>query len=377
MIFRRMHMPWVVGLILGGMLIGPHGLNLLAIDRTTEFIGQIGLVFLMFMAGIETHVSSTPRFRWSLLWLAFINGFIPFLAGLGVGFYFGYGWATTLLIGIIFISSSIAIVIPSLERHGLLHTDLGQSVVLTSIIQDIASLILLSVFLQNVSPITNLPLLIFYPLVIIALIVLRFLLPKISAIFINGDKSETDVFQQDFRVTFLILLATVIVFEFLGLHPIIAGFFAGLVLSSSVQRSLLKEKIRTISYGVFIPTFFIIIGAQTNIQILRDVQGVLPLVATIVIVSILAKFLSGWLGARSIGFSSDQSLLFGISSVPQLSTTLAVAFAALSLGFIDQQLITAMIMLSIVTVLVSPTLLNLFGRRIRATLPAEDTDIAE
>jgi Kef-type K+ transport system membrane component KefB len=368
MVFRRIHVPWVVGLIFGGILAGPYMFGLLKINTTAEFIGQIGLVFLMFMAGVETKTSTFHGFQSRLLWLSFINGAVPFFVGLGVGFFFGYGWISSLLIGIIFVSSSIAVVIPSLERHKLLNTNLGQSVVMTSVIQDIASLIMLSFLLQRVAPVTNLPLIVFYPLVVVTLFVFKLLLPKLSRIFSATVQGTEDLFQQDFRTVFLILLGTVISFEFLGLHPIIAGFFAGFVLSDSIKSLALKEKIRTISYGIFIPTFFIIIGAQTDVSVLRDVHGVLPLIIAIVLASVLSKFLSGWIGGRMVGFNSDQALLFGISSVPQLSTTLAVAFTALTLGFIDQKLITAMIILSVITVLISPTLMNLLGKRIKEAI---------
>jgi Kef-type K+ transport system membrane component KefB len=163
-------------------------------------------------------------------------------------------------------------------------------------------------------------------------------------------------------------MGIVIAFELLGLHPIIAGFFAGLILSGSIKSSILKDKIRTISYGIFIPTFFIIVGSKTNLDLLLYSNDALLFVITIVLGSILSKFISGWVGGKMVGFATNQSLLFAISSVPQLSTTLAVAFTALSLGYVDQKLITAMITLSIITVIVSPTLMNLLGQRIKDSI---------
>jgi Kef-type K+ transport system membrane component KefB len=181
--------------------------------------------------------------------------------------------------------------------------------------------------------------------------------------FINKD--SLNLFQQDFRFVFLILLGTVLAFDLLGLHPIIAGFFTGFVLSDSIKSKVLINKIHTISYGIFIPTFFVIIGAQANIGEIFNVPGAFLLVVTVIAGSVLSKFFSGWIAGKLVGFTSDQSLLFGISSIPQLSTTLAVASTALALGIIDEELITAMIALSIVTVLVSPTLMNIFSERIR------------
>jgi Kef-type K+ transport system membrane component KefB len=133
MVFRRMHFPWVVGLILGGMIIGPHALNILEITPVAEFLGQIGLVFLMFMAGLETKFSNFRNFRGGLIWLSFINGAVPFAVGVSLAILFGYGWVAALLVGIIFISSSIAVVIPSLERFELIRTRLGQSVIMTTV----------------------------------------------------------------------------------------------------------------------------------------------------------------------------------------------------------------------------------------------------
>jgi Kef-type K+ transport system membrane component KefB len=199
---------------------------------------------------------------------------------------------------------------------------------------------------------------------------MRFLIPKVTVYLENAASQTKDLFQQQFRITFLILVGTVIAFELLGLHPITAGFFAGLILSDSITSTVLKDKIRTISYGVFIPFFFIIVGAQLNIGVLLESRGALLLAVAIVLGSILSKFLSGWIGAKMVGFNTDQSLLFAITSIPQLSTTLAVAFTALSLGLLDQKLVTAMITLSVVTVIVSPTLMNLLGKRIKESIPA-------
>lgn len=364
MVFRRIHVPWVVGLIAGGMAIGPQGLNWLEVGPTVDFIGQLGLIFLMFMAGLESKLSDFKEFRTGLLGLAFVNGAIPFIFGVGIGFLLGYGWISSLLIGTIFVSSSIAVVIPSLENHGLLKTKLGQSVVITSVIQDITSLVMLSLLLQNINPVSNLPLPLFYALLVGTLLLFRYILPRATRLLTFAIKGSQDRFQQEFRAVFVVLIGTVLVFELLGLHPIIAGFFAGLVLSDSLQSKILKDKIRTISYGVFIPTFFIIIGAETDLSVFQQANEALLVIALVVVASVFSKFISGWFGARMVGFKSDEALLFAISSIPQLSTTLAVAFTALTLGLVDSKLITAMVTLSIVTVLVSPTLMNIFEERL-------------
>lgn len=366
MVFRRMHVPWVVGLILGGIVIGPSMLGVVDPTPTANFIAQIGLMFLMFIAGLEARPSNFKQFQLRLFVLSAINGFIPFGVGFGLTLLFGYDIIAALLVGIIFVSSSIAIVIPALERTGLIHSKLGQSVVMTSVIQDVGSLIFLSILLQNIDPVTSLPLYMFYPLVFVTLFVFRLLIPTLHKLFTMGVDRSKDFFQQEFRVAFLILIGTVLVFEFLGLHAIVAAFFAGFVLSGSLRDkgSELREKIHTVSYGVFVPAFFILVGVETDLSILVREESALVLAGVLIAGSVFSKFISGWVGARLVGFDGNESLLFAVSSIPQLSTTLAVAFTAVSLNLIDAQLLAAMVALSILTVVVSPTLMRMFEKRI-------------
>lgn len=365
MLSIRTHIPWAVMLIIGGIVAGPSFLNILSINPTIDFFGQIGLVFLMFMAGLETKFSQFREFRKGLLFLSFMNGFVPFLVGAGVVLLLGYEPLTALIVGIIFVSSSIAVVIPTLEVSGILHTKLGQSVVISTVLQDITSLVLLSLLLQTVSPVTEVPLYVFYPTLLGVLIALRLLIPKLREWVMRVTTDSPDLFQLEFRSTFLILIGTVIAFELLGLHPIVAGFFSGLVLADSIKSKVLKEKIKTISYGIFIPTFFIVIGLQTDMSVFNDIGAVLLVMVSIMLALVISKYTSGYLAARLTGFDNTEANLFAATSLPQLSTTLATAFVAFSLDLIDQTLLTSLVMLSVLTVLLSPVLIRIYALRLQ------------
>ena len=97
MLSRRTHVPWVVALIIGGIILGPSAFDVLTVNPTIEFIGQIGLIFLMFMAGLETKFSNFSGFRNKLLLLAFVNGAVPFSIGVGIGLLLGYELLTSLV----------------------------------------------------------------------------------------------------------------------------------------------------------------------------------------------------------------------------------------------------------------------------------------
>ena len=355
-LLKKLHIPWVAALIVGGILMGPSFLDIIQVNETIGFFAQMGLIFLMFMAGLETKLSSFKESSNKLFFLSFVNGFIPFLVGFVLFKYLGFENITALLIGTVFVSSSIAVVVPTLEANNMFKSWVGRSVVTTSMIQDVASLIMLSIILQDIQPVTEFPLYVFYPLLIISLIVFRYLIPKLRDI-LEGFFSKDDMYQHELGIIFLILIGTVIVFELLGLHSIIGGFFAGLVLSEKVNDEVLKGKLNAISYGFFIPTFFIVVGLTADVGLLSNIQNAIPLVLAIVVGSIAAKFISGYLGARAVKFENLDSLFFGASSIPQLSTTLAVAYTAREFGLISEDVNTALVLLSIISTFLGPSLM--------------------
>ncbi len=365
--FRPFHMPYVVVLILTGIVIGPFGLSWFVPDDTIEFIGQIGLVFLMFMAGLEARLSVMSELRKSVALLALLNGLIPFLAGVGIALYFGYGWLSALFLGTIFISSSIAVIIPSLQANNLLASNVGKSILGATIIEDVLSLVAFSVLLQTTNPTHNIPLPLFYLVLLLFLISLRIFIQKLRNFYrsLLSRRDRKEIFENEVRFIFAILLATVILFEILGLHAIIAGFFAGMALSESIKKEALKRKLHAISYGLFIPVFFVIIGAKTDISVMFNGSGVAFLTVAIIVVSILSKFISGYIAGKLSGHNSKESAVMGSATIPQLSTTLAVAFIGLELKILSHELILAMTALSIITTLAGPYLIGMLVERMR------------
>lgn len=362
-LFKRLHLPWVVALILGGIIIGPFGLGIFTPNTTIDFLAEIGLVFLMFMAGLETKLSGFRGLIKGKFSLPIINGGLPFLVGIGLGIYFGLDLRTSLLLGIIFISSSVAVILPSLESNNLIKSRVGKAIVATTILEDVGSLVLLSILFQTVRPLTSLPLPAFYALLFSTLVALRWLIPRIRKFLSAKIEEEKNLFQRELRIVFAILIGTVISFELLGLHPIIAGFFAGLVLAESVTSIELKEKLRVLSYGLFIPIFFIVVGSKTDLGVFFGGGGVAVFTAALIIGSILSKFFGGMLAGRLNKFSLKEGALIGVATVPQLSTTLAIAFTGFELGIIDNRLITALVALTVVTTILSPLLMKFMKGR--------------
>lgn len=358
--FRKLHLPWVVALVIGGIVAGPQALGWFAVDETLFFFGEIGLIFLMFMAGLETKIIHARKEIVSIGLIAAVNSLLPFGLGFIVASLLGSAVIPAILIGIIFMSSSVAVVVPALGSSGLLHTKLGRFVVSSTLMQDVLGLVLLSVLMQSQGFGAGIPLVPLYGLAAGTFVLLRWFIPKVNKTLVANihERSSKDLFQKEVRLVMAILIGVVILFEVLGLHPIVGAFFAGLILSDSVSSEKLYEKLRTVSYGIFIPVFFILVGAQTNLGLIFQAKESILLVLVVILASVSSKYISGYLGARMTKMPVPGSHLVAVSSIPQLSTTLAVAFIGLERGLLSQEMVTALVLLSIVTTLIGPLLIN-------------------
>lgn len=350
-IFKRLHLPYVIALIAAGIFVGPLGFNIVNLTPSIEFLGSLGAVFLMFMAGLEIKTDVLAKNKKKLTMAALINGGFPAVIGFLITLYFGYNLLASLLIGTIFVSSSIAVIVPSLEEKGLLSSDIGSIIVGTIMIEDVGSLFILSILLQTADPTAVIPLPAFVTIVVFSILGLKSILPRIETVFFRWRAREG--FEEKLQFVFITLVAVAVYFELLGMHAIIAGFLVGLILSESIRHEHIEKKLHTISYGIFIPLFFIIIGLETDLTAFQKAGDTYLLTIALTGTLIATKFFSGYLAGYLAGYKRVENALVGFSSIPQLSTSLAVVFTAYELGLLDSSLQVSIVLISIITVLIS------------------------
>jgi len=238
-ISKRLHLPYVIALIAAGIFVGPLGLDIVNLTPSIEFLGSLGAVFLMFMAGSEVKTDVLAKNKKKLIMATLLNGGFPAVIGVSVTLYFGYDLLASLLIGTIFVSSSIAIIVPSLEEKGLLSSDIGSIIVGTIMIEDVGSLFILSILLQTADPTAVLPLPAFVAIVVFSIFGLKAVLPKIETAFFRWRAREG--FEEKLQFIFITLVAVAVYFELLGMHAIVAGFLVGLILSESIQHEHIEK----------------------------------------------------------------------------------------------------------------------------------------
>lgn len=361
-LFKKLRLPYITSLVLIGALLGPNGFNVIELTESIEFFGFLGLTFLMFMSGLEVQTDYLKHSFKRIFILAIINSAIPFIVGLFITRAFGYGWIEALLMGTIFISSSVAIVIPSIKEARLFKRQVGQSIVAAVVLQDVLSLFILALIFQQVQPITPLPLWLYFVLLVGSVVILRYLLPRLATLFVKRITifTKDEEHEDQLRFVIVMLIGVLALFSLLGVHPILAAFLVGMLLSDVLTSKKIYRKFHTLGYGLFIPIFFFIIGMEMNLVGLFNLEVDNTIVFTIIIGLMSSKFISGYLAGRLVNLNEKHSALFATASMSQLTTTLAAVYAASSAGLIGSTFVTGALLLATITTIVVPVILKNF-----------------
>ena len=357
-VFRRIQLPFVTALIIIGAVLGPNGINFVQPDRTLEIFGFLGATFLMLLAGFEGKTlaikDTGTRTFW---WLNILNTSIPFVTGTAVLRLFGYSWLTSLFMGAVFISSSIMIVFSSVKNFGIADSKLGKTLKSSAVIHDLSSAMMIFILFKYMSPHERFPLPILLGLLISSVIILRMFLPEFTAYFFAKFEQLKEAPEAQLRLVIALLFFVLIIYSSLDVHPVIGAFLVGFVLSDIPQSTTIKDKLSTIGYAIFIPVFLFITGININPGALFELtlKNYLPLV--IIGSALASKIISGYLGAKLSGFSSGDSFLIGLSSSTKLTVSVTTAFAAFSMGLINNELYSAILILSVITTFINPMLM--------------------
>ena len=358
-ILRKFRIPWVTAVIFTGMLLGPYGLGVIYPEEATFFLSSLGLIFLMFTAGLDTKISFLRETGKETVIYTVLNFGVPFITGCLVGVVLGLDFFTSLILGTCFSSSSVGIIIP-LTKELEVESKIKSTITAAIFLEDVSSLILLAILLQAITPISPIPLPLFPIALLLFLAIIFIIIPELQEMFLRLGKS--DVFGAELRAVLLTLALVSFMAELIGVHAMVGAFLAGLTLSDLLgKREELEKKILSISYGFLIPIFLLNLGLTTDVKLLFSPED--AFLACLVIISLItSKVLGGFLGARIAKFPLKTSLGMGVVTIAQMSTTLATASLAVEYGIFSEELLASLVILSIVTIILCPFLTKLIFR---------------
>jgi Kef-type K+ transport system membrane component KefB len=351
-VLRRARVPGIIGLLLGGYVIGPHGLNLIGSGNSTiPDLGQLGLLYLMFVAGVELDLNLLRRYRRSAIVFGLLTFLFPMIAGTSVGAALGWETAAAILLGSLLASHTL-ITYPTVREAGLASDPAVATVVGSTVLTDTLTLVVLAAVAGTVGGGRSgieVALQVGVGLAVLIAFSL-FVLPLLAAWAFRWLGAERSV---RYVVAITAFLSAATVAELFGIEGIVGAFFAGLALNRLVpNEGELMDRISFFGGAVFIPVFLVSVGLILNPAVMVQAET-LKLAGLFIAACLGGKLLAAVVSARLLGFSRPQAgLLFSLSAA-QAAATLAATVVGFQLGLFDSSVVNAVLVLIFASVLAS------------------------
>jgi len=351
-LLRKLSVPGIIGLIISGVIIGPHGLHILENNSAIELFSTIGLLYIMFIAGLDLNMNEFKANRNKSLLFGLFTFMFPLAIGFPVCYYFlGYDFNASLLTASMF-STHTLVAYPIVSKLGVSKNQAVAVTVGGTIITDTAVLILLAVIIGNSQGSLNSE---FWIRLGVSLAffayILFFVVPKVAKWFFRKLESEK-------HSHYIFVLAVVFFAAFLaevaGVEPIIGAFFAGLTLNKLIPHtSALMNRIEFIGNSLFIPFFLISVGMIVDVSVIMNGTTALFVAVTLTTVALFGKWFAAYVTQVLFKYSNAQrELIFGLSS-SHAAATLAVILVGYRVGILDENILNGTIILILITCIVA------------------------
>ena len=362
---RKIHMPAVVGALVAGVILGPSCLNLITLTGDTgvflEQMAELGVILLMFNAGLETDLSELKKNGVASFVTALIGVIVPLIGGfLGYAFFFHTDFSDydevlkAVFVGVVLTATSVSITVETLREMGKLKVKVGTTILGAAVIDDIIGIIVLTIVTSlkdtSVSPITVVLKIVLY---FVFIAVLIFVLTKLK-VFVEE--------QDEKRRTAIICVALCFILsyiseEYFGIADITGAYFAGLMLCTMKVGPYVARRCEIPSYLIFSPVFFASVGLKVTLGGMDASIWIFAII--LLVIAILSKVVGCGLGAKICGCTGKEAFQVGIGMISRGEVALIVAQKGYASGMLDDVLFAPIVLVVIVTTLITPILLKL------------------
>ena len=352
LLFNKLRLPHIIGMILAGLMIGENGFNIIERDESFELFGEVGLYYIMFLASLEINMQEMKQAKGGALLMGLAVFAIPIALGLLANtFILGYSnFMTSLLLASMYASYTL-ISYPIVARYGLSRLRCVNFVVGGTIITDTLTLLVLAIIVGISKGEADVwfVLLMFVKLIAVAAIII-FLFPRIARYFFRNYNDS--VIQYIFVMMLLFLGAGLM--KLAGMEGILGAFITGLVLNRLIPHSSpLMRRIDFVGYAIFIPFFLIGVGMMIDISVLFEGSSSLIVAAVMVTTALTGKWIASFMVSKVYRMSpGERNLMFGLST-SQAAATLAAAIVGNKIGLLNDDVLNGTILLILVTCIVS------------------------
>lgn len=365
LLFERLRLPGIVGLIVAGVLVGPHGFGLLERDSTIVLLGTVGLLFLMFMAGLETSLDDLKYNADKAVIFGLATFAVPMLLGVAAMMLLGYPFLAAVLVASCFASHTL-LALPIASKLGIMRSQSVTATLGATLITNILALLVLAVVVKAHQGNLTLG---FWLFLIPSLSLYTFAtlwgIPRLGRWFFRR-------FGHDEGAEFTFVVATLFVVSYFAklieIESIIGAFLAGIAITQLIpQLSPLMNRIQFIGNTLFVPFFLISVGMLVNPGILFQESRSLLVSVVMVGVAIAAKLIPAWGSGKLFQFDfANTMVMFGLS-VAQAASTLAAITVAYNIKLVDQLTVNGTIAMILVTCIASPWITARWGQGMQSS----------
>ncbi|AXJ00460.1 transporter, CPA2 family [Cyclonatronum proteinivorum] len=363
MVVQRLKIPGLVGTILAGTIVGPSVLGLLERDDTIILLGTVGLLYLMFMAGLSIDLNKFEKNRNKSVAFGLISFLIPQLAALPVGMLLlDFSLASSLLLGSI-VGSHTLLAYPIANRIGITKNTGVTMAMGGTIVTDMFSLLILAIVANSLSDATGFTFWLTFALLVVGYTALILLgLPVLGRWFFKNVRNQTNT-----EYVFMIALLFISAFlaDVVGLAPIIGAFLAGLTLNRLVPESgTLMSRVQFVGNAYFIPFFLISVGMLVDVRVMAESWEVWAQTGAFVALVVFGKSLAAKITQWIYKMSPAEGWTIAGLTIPQAAATLAVTLVGFEIGLLSQTSVNAVVLMILITCLIGPSLVERFGRQV-------------
>ncbi len=349
--FERLRLPGLLGLLLAGVVLGEHGLQVLSNEsETIRLLSGIGVIYLLFVSGLEIDLAQFQATRSRSAGFGMLTFAIPMAMGIGVGRLFSFDWNASVLIGSLFASHTL-LAYPIISRLGVITNEAVTITIGATIFTDVGALLVLAICVGiNKGSFSALSL----------MSLLLSLLIYSALVFFGMNWVGRAVFQRSSEEAVQFLFVLLAVFsaalgaELIGVEKIVGAFLAGLAVNGLVSEGPVKEKILFVGNVLFIPIFFVDIGLLIDLPAFARSIGSLGLTLAIVGGLITSKFLAAFCAQLLYRYSWREGITMWSLSLPQVAATLAATFVGYREGMLTEGVLNSVIVLMLVTSTLGP-----------------------
>lgn len=358
---RRIQLPQVVGALIAGLLLGPACFGVLQETDFIKNIAEIGVIVLMFAAGLETDVQELKKTGLASFIIALLGVIVPLVGGYFVATIYNpvtdqQTMLQNIFVGVVLTATSVSITVETLKELGKLSTKTGNAILGAALIDDVLGIIALTVISSFAGSDVS--------LWVILLKILGFFIfcGVMAFLFIKFVNPWINKYKKDLRRFVILAFAFCLLMSFsaeyfFGVSDITGAFVAGLILSNNKKTSYMLNRFDTVSYVLLSPVFFASVGLKVTFSNMS--ATVVVLTVLLLVVAVLSKMIGCGLGAKICKYTNLQSVKIGIGMISRGEVALIVATKGMSMGLMKDEFFAPLVLVVVATTIVTPILLKL------------------